>query len=446
MSFLDDIVVQIIPGAPSVSRVGFGIPALVGTTGQRSILIHGSGVSGLVVKSVVRNATVSLVIQTGAFAYAFAAGVVTIDIPAATLVRELVADFNINAPTDVTDVISIEALKTGSGILGLLAETPLEFETFRELVQIEQLNFFFDKTDPEFKILTNMFGSRPAPLKIFLFDVFNSADIAADIATNDNGRWYALLTNATDETTQQIISDYADSVTRLFIYVSDDAGRLDIIQSSRTAALIHDAPDDHPEASWMAQSLPSEPGAITWKWQNVLKGQIANAVADVNALLNVRNKKGQSYVEGNGVSYVDEGITSDPDQNTYIDDRRSQDFIQINLNADLLQMFLNASKAGTKISYTNAGIAQIGDVIERRLSLAGVAKIIALVETAEQAELSSDGAFRFNIKLPTVEDLIANNPNIKATRVLPDIKFSYIPAGAIHEVKPITGRVIITEG
>lgn len=446
MSAIKDIVVQVIPGAPSVARQGFGIPAIVGLTGQRSVLITGTGSSGLIAKSTPRNHTVSLEIVVGAiYAYAFAAGTVTIDIPAGSNVRDLVADFNANAPSIVTDELTLEALTTGSGALGIISPTALTFEQFREIFAITQADNFFDITDPEYIMLANMLASKPAPLKVVLIDLFGTSDIATDIAAFDDGSWYAALTNSIVEAEQQSLSDYVDDKLRIALIVNSDEGVLDNIQSRRTAIVIHDAPNDHPEASWAAKALPENPGSITWKFLNSLQGQTANATATLSALQNVRDKKGQSYVEANGVSYMDEGKTTDPATTTFLDLVRSQDWVQSNLTADLNQLFFDAAAAGSKIPYTDAGIAQIESVIRNRLSLAGVAGIIAPVETSAQAELSSDGNFRFSISVPTRAEVLANDPSDITNRILPDITFQYVEAGAIHEVKPVIGRVILSE-
>ena len=450
MAAIKDIIVQVIPGAPTVARVGFGVPMLVGFTGSRAVLISGSGTSGIVAKSVTRQADIELEITNGAiFAYVFtpgAPGNVAIEVPVGTLVRELIADFNANAPTSVTDEISLEALTTGSGVLGLISPAELlTFTSFLEIQDISQIQFFYDTTDEEYEILSNMFGSKPSPIKIFLLDVFGSVDVPGDIETVNDGSWYAIITTSITESEQQEISDYVDDKIRLFLMTNLDEAVLDNIQSRRTAVIIHNAPGDHPEASWAAKNLPSDPGSITWKWTSALQGQAPNIVATLTALINVRNKKAQSYVTKNSVNYVDEGQTTDPNAQTFIDQVRSQDWIQLNLEADLLQLFINASAAGSKIPYTDSGISQVIEVISKRLALAGAAGIIAPVETQLQAELSYDGLFRYQIKIPTRAEIEANTPANITNRILDSVDFSYVEAGAIHGVKPITGRVILTE-
>lgn len=443
-NFLEDIIVQIIPGAPTVSRVGFGIPLVIGTTGQRAVLITGSGPSELVAKSVIRNATIALVIQAGAvYAYAFAGGVVTIDIPPGALVRDLVADFNANAPGTVTAVMSIESGTTGSGAVGVIASTPLTFTKFKQLVQADQLKHLYDTDDTEFKMVSNMFGQRPTPVAIYLLDVFSDlADIGAAIAANDTGVWYAAVTNSLDEAQIQSMIDYIENKQRMLFAVSSDKDVLTRIKSRRISWVIHDKPNDHPEASWLARNLPATPGSITWKWANSLVGQEFNAVVSVDDLLFIRNNNGQSYVRANGVSLMDEGRTNDPAGLTYIDSVRSQDYIDLNMTADIQQAFIDADNAGQKIPYTDSGFDIIGGKVESRLNLSGKAGIIAAVETAQEAEDSTDGTFVFKVNVPTRAQIKADDPGQIAARNLPGITFSYREAGALHEVKTITGRVI----
>ncbi len=447
MAFLEDIIVEVIPGAASVSRVGFGIPAIVGTTGQRSVLKTGTGTSQLIAKSTSRHNVVSLEIVAGAvFAYAFAGGTVTIDVPAGALVRELVADFIANAPSIVTDELTIEAGTTGSGAVGLITPTPLTFLDFFSFTDIEQLRFFYDSTDGEFIMASNMLASSPSPIQIYIIDVFaDLADIGAKIALHDTGAWYALVTNSLIEAEQQAISDFVDDKQRLFFMTDSDSSILLTIQSRRTAILIHDAPDDHPEASWVAKNLPQTPGSLTWKNTNPLQGQLPNVTADLSALQFIRDNGGQSYVVANGISLVDEGRTNDPNGITFIDQVRSQDWVDLNMTADIAQLFADAGASGSKIPYTDRGIATIGTSVEKRLKLAGEAGIIAPVETAEQAEVSTDGAFRFRVVLPTRQSILDSDPGQITARNLPGITFQYIEAGAIHEVKTITGRVVLSE-
>lgn len=456
MPAINDIQVSVSPAPSSASRVGFGVPLLVGFTGSRSVLITGSGVSGLVAKTINRQAVVSLEITvTGSsYTYNVAGTKVEWTVPAGALVREAVADFNSNAPSSVTNLISVEALTTGSGTLAAISETDLEFDTYQQIVDISQLQYYYDEDDKEYVITQNILASRPTPGQLYLLDVFEAAyveEVSALIDAVDDGNWYMVHTTSTAEAEQQEISDWVNTKTKIALFTvldSSAVSRLGTVQGYRTGYLVHDAPDDHPEASWSAKNLPNVPGQATWKHTQNLQGQTVNTTTTLSDLLAIRAAQGQAYTKKSGISFVNEGLLNDPNatssNRTYIDQVWSRDWIEVNLQADLLELFTNAAAAGKKISYTDAGIAQVVGVIVRRLQLAAANGIIAPVETTEQAELSSDGQFRFRVTAPTRAEVEASNLSDITSRVLNNVEFSYVEAGAVHEVT-VTGRVVLTE-
>ena len=452
---IEDIIVQIIPGAPTVSRVGFGVPLLIGTTGQFGVLISGSGTSEIIYRTSVRQGVTDIRVTevVGAFTYNSSPGLIIITYPPGTLVRDLITDFDANAGAPIQAILELKTSGNGSGLVVPVGQTtpsiidvPLAFEIFREIQDASQVDNFYDETDPEHIMVTNIFASVPHPVTMFLLDVFNAGDLGLLISDNDDGSWYAMITDSQIEATQQIIVDHADGNKRLPILDAPDLTLVNAIKSTRPAWLVHDASTDFPAASWTAKNLPQDPGAITWKFTSNLQGQTANLTASLTDLLNTRNAGAQSYVLQNGVSIVDEGQTNDPAgaQKTFIDQIRSRDFISINMEADLNQLFIDQSVAGLKVPYTDAGIAQVVTIVSNRLRLAGLQGIIAPIESSAQALVASDDTFRFRVDFPTRAQIVLAKPGNITARLLEDITFQYIDSGAIHEVKPITGRVVLT--
>lgn len=448
MPAINDIVISLSSAAATAARQAFGVPLLLGFTGQRAILVSGAGASGIVYKSVVRNdSAVTVVVETGpGFAYAAVGSAVTITVPVGTIVRDLIADFNANAGAPVKALISLERLSTGSGIVPLIAvATNLAFTAYRDIRDITQLDYYYDDTDIEYIAIGNYLASRPTPGRLYLLDVFGTVDIAADIATYDTGDWWLILSTSTTEANLQIIADYVNIRQRAMLAVSSDVAILDTVQGRNVMFIIHPAPDDHPEISLAAYKLPAQPGSTTWKFAGPLQGQTPNTTSTLDQLITVRNNRGQSYVTRSGISYVDGARMNDPTAIVYMDQVISRDWVSLNMEVDLLELFTQASARNEKISYTNAGIQKITGVIERRLSIAGQFDIIAPVETPAQAEASSDGVYRFNVKSKTREFIEANSPNDITNRVLNYVEFQYVEAGAIEGINPVTGRVIITE-
>ena len=201
---IEDIIVSIIDGTATVSRVGFGIPVLAGKTGQRSVLIKGSGVTELVAKSVTRQAAILLEITEDiAFGYVFNVDTVEITVPAGTKVRDLIADFNANAPVAVTDEMTLETSGTGSGAVVLIpVPEELTFLDYYPITSTDGIKYFYDTTDTEYKMIKNIFGSTPTVAKMFVLDVFGST-LTTKLTANDNGDWWAVLTTSLIEADHQ---------------------------------------------------------------------------------------------------------------------------------------------------------------------------------------------------------------------------------------------------
>jgi len=450
MAAIKDIIVSVSSATATAARQAFGIPLLVDFIGQRSILIKGSGASGIVYKSVVRNdtgLTVSVITGvTAGYVYTLTTKALVIELPSTgSTVRDLIADFAANAPGPVKALFSLVRTDTGSGAVPLHAATPLAFTTFQDIRDISQLLYYYDTTDVPYKVIGNYLASRPTPGRLYLFDAFSilDADLATQLAVHDTGDWYTILHTTATEAKVHILSDYVNNAVRTLLTVSNDVTITGRVQGGRTLFVIHDAPDDHPEISLAAFKLPAQPGSTSWKFAGPLQGQTPNRTATLTDLLAVRAARGNSYVEKSGLQYMDGARMNDPAVVVYMDQVQSRDWISLNLQADLEELFVRASQRNDKIDYTTeGGIEQIKGVIERRLSLAGKYGIIARIENEDQSALSADGAYQFNVTAPSRLEVLANNPSDITNRVLNNVVFQYVEAGAIEGVT-VTGRVVL---
>jgi len=82
-----------------------------------------------------------------------------------------------------------------------------------------------------------------------------------------------------------------------------------------------------------------------------------------------------------------------------------------------------------KVPYDNRGIAQV------------VAQLITVLELAFRQGIiaaNADGVPMYSVTAPSREEIPVND---RAARVLPDISFEFILAGAIHKVAPIRGII-----
>lgn len=447
---IKDIVIRVIDGVITATGVNFSVPLVIGFTGSRYVISAGSGISSLVARSVERGVFFSLeiVIDEGASDFAYALGSendLVITCPPNKRIRDLIADFNTNAPDPVTDLVELISPDTGAGVIGALASTDATQINYQRVEDIAQIVYFYDGTDPEYKMVLNMLAASPTPGVVYLLNAFEKTgdDLTNLIRLYDFGHWFCALTTALDEARQMTISDYINSVDRIALFTSNLVARLDVVKGDHVAYVIHNKPEDHPEVSWAAHNLPDVP-QVGWKWTPFLYGQTANTEATLTDLLNVREKKGNSYVTNNGVDYMD-GSHLNSASGLHIDQIISRLWIKINLELDLQNLFTQTAARNERIPYTDGGIGKITGVIAKRLNIAGSLSVIAPVETPAQASKSFDGQYRFSITAATRTEIEAARPADITARKLKGIRYAYIEAGAIEEVE-ITGVILLTEG
>jgi len=452
MSFIEDIIVNVVPGQATAAREGFN-PAVVSLTGQRSVLIHGSGVSGLVAKSDVRNAAVTLeiVVSGASFIYLVGTNDVHITVPTGTTVRGIISDFDTNVDPEAVQaraLINLEALTTGSGLVTALAVTALAFNPYFAVQNISQLQYYFDPTDAAYVMIQNYLATPGHTQNIYLIDAFGLTDatLRTRIGLYDHGDWIVLMADTVTEARQAEITTYVDGVDRVAIFTSTDKTILQRVKSSHVAFLIHDAATSHPESSWAAKGLAvATPGANNWKFIKDLQGQLPNSAATLTDLIDVRTANGQSYVSEHGFNLVDNNkmVTIDGSALSIMS-VLSRFWVKFNLTADLLELLVNASAVNSKVPYTDGGIAQVVGVISRRLTLAGTLGLIAPVSTSDDAANSSDGKYKFRITAPTYAQIVANTPANITAGILAGISFTYVEAGSIDIINPVNGYVVLS--
>lgn len=455
MAAINDIIVSVINGSMTATGVNFGVPLLIGFTGSKTIVRWGSGNSGAVAVSVDPQVVFTLrVIVTGS-SYIYAIGSendVTITVPTTARVRDLLTDFAANASAPIQALIGLQATGTGSGLVEQTLDADDVLTTlgsagisYLKVIDISQLQYYYASTSTEYKMVQNVLASSPSPNVIYVLDCYGKtgSTLTSYIALYDVGQWYIAMTTATDQTTQQTLADHFDSIKRIILFVSNVIARPTVVGNGRVSGIIHDVIADHPEAAWAAKALPNVPGQ-GWKFLSDLQGQTPNTTSTLTDLITVRENKAQSYITKNGLNYVDGSQMWDQTQQIYIDQVIGRDWISLNLETDLLTLFVRAAAQGSKIPYTDGGINQVLSTIANRLTTAGKLGIVAPVETQIQAAASYDGLFRFNVTSLTRTEIEQQSPTDITNRVLSGVKYSYIENTPIEKVE-VTGIILLTE-
>ena len=253
------------------------------------------------------------------------------------------------------------------------------------------------------------------------------ADITAVREENDD--WYGLiLTNASSacilaaavyiEANIKIMVTQSADTEILSASVSDDvASQLKTAGYARTAILYHPKDSQYAGAAWMGKCFPKDPGSITWKFKT-LAG--VDSVSLTDTQVGVLEGKGcNHYTTVAGIAITQQGVTSSGE---FIDVTRSVDFIRARLQEYIYARLANADK----IPFTDQGIA----IIE--------AEVRAVMQLSiDQGILAADPAP--TVTVPLAADVSTAD---KAIRLLDNVEFEAVLAGAIHKVI-VTGVVSV---
>lgn len=256
----------------------------------------------------------------------------------------------------------------------------------------------------------------------------DTALTAIKIADND---WYGIA--FVDRTQAQVekVADWTESNEKLFITASADSDILDTTvgaDSSTIAAYVKDASyvrsaviysalaaSSYPDAAWLGRCLPLDAGSITWAYKTLsgITPDDLTATQRTNALA----KNANIYETVADVSITEFGTTGDGE---FIDVTRGIDWLKSEMQADIYQMLVNQDK----VPYTDKGIASFEGKVRAALEAGIDRNFIASITS---------------ISTPAAASVSAAN---KAARLLQDVEFVAVLAGAIHTVE-IQGVVTV---
>jgi hypothetical protein len=247
-------------------------------------------------------------------------------------------------------------------------------------------------------------------------------------ALDGNDAWYTLVTDAHSEAEIAALAGNVETLRKLFLCSSADdevltavttdiASDLEAANYARTALFWHERTATFPEAAWGGKVLPLDPGSETWKFKT-LAGIVASTLDPTNTT-NLDNKNANHYQTVAGVDITAEGTTASGE---FIDVTRFVDSLQ----ADIEEHVFARLAASAKIPFTDAGIA----IIENELRG-------SLLRGITSGGLAADPAP--TVTVPRAADV---DPLDKADRILRDVLFTAVLAGAIHKLV-INGRLTV---
>ena len=253
--------------------------------------------------------------------------------------------------------------------------------------------------------------------------------VATDLAAIDvvDSDWYALLTGYNSPAYVAAAAAYIE--TQKKIYIADDCGTLSITAAvggggndladnlhtsnyQRTAIAWHAAPAAMLGASWAGKRLPIDPGGETWKFAQ--PSGISGSTLTATHRVNLRAKQANWLEASGGVTFMQEGYVAGT-TNLFIDVTRALDWLNSEIQLDLLAMLLSVDKQ----PFTDSG---------GRAAIKGT--LLGTLQRGVQAGvLSPDVAL--SVTVPKVAEISTAN---RTARHFAGVTWSAQLSGAIHKV------------
>lgn len=288
-------------------------------------------------------------------------------------------------------------------------------------------------TDAVYKMANAIFAQNPSVSRVVVGRADSGdatvADSLAAIQAEDNS-WYGLAVDQTFDADVASIAEWVEANKRVGFYWTTDPDVVDATKNTDIASVLkgmaydravtiwHPTPDtgaDYPNAAWMGEGFPYEPGSSTWAYKT-LKGITPDNVAGKETTL--QNKNCNYYSEVGGVNITQEGKVASGE---WIDIIIGTDWIEARLRESVYSAFVN----NRKIPYDDTGIAVIEGLVKGVLN-----------EAASKGILQADSIV---VTVPRYADISQAD---KIARKLPDVKFTALYQGAIHRTT-INGTISV---
>lgn len=291
----------------------------------------------------------------------------------------------------------------------------------------------YSDSSNEYKAAALAFGQSSTLDKVLIGQVLSDesyADAYWLIAKEINNNFYAVMITSKEEEDQLAISELVETGSKIFGISSNDKG---ILNSEDTNNILHKlnelgrkrsfviynsnaASGVYPEAAWFGLMLTKLAGSSTWAYKS-LSGFAADKLSS-NEIEAIDSKCGNYFAP---LARQNAMFTGKMAGGEWIDIVRGLDLVRSHIQTSIGNALIHSEK----IAYTNQGIAVIEASIRH-----------ALNDAAEMNIVDKDS---ITVTAPDVRKISASD---KKNRILPNVKFEAILAGAIHKLK-IQGSISI---
>lgn len=309
---------------------------------------------------------------------------------------------NVNATDNTTD-LDVEAADSPGGVTPTPA-VPFTVEYDKSLIEVHD-----DTPDPGL-----------------------AADLSDVRDVNDN--WYGVTGDWFGEAEATVMATAIEALQRIHGWnsqdtdvldnaVTDDAfSNLNASAFERSFGFWHTKPHEFPAAAWIGEIFPFDPGESTWKFKTLAGVPFDTFTgAETTALV---AKKANHLIRVAGNNITTEGVMH---QGEFIDTVRGIDFVAQRIAEDVFLTLFTPRK----VPYTDQGASMIQGTVD------------AVLQSATREGGGSGQIFTPDpapvVTVPLVADIAAAT---RASRTLPDVRFTATLAGAVHKVE-VRGTVTV---
>lgn len=329
----------------------------------------------------------------------------------------------------------------------------------KEYLSLAAVELDFVSTTDEYKAAKAYFNqdpfnkNQPEKMLIGCWDKVGLETIsdALQAIRNVNDEWYSMgITSAlrTDEVNLELLATEIEAMRKVLIIDSNNADMLTLTSTTnllyvlrnkgtmgykRTLIAYHDDVTLYPAWSIMGKFLPLGAGKSQMAY-HILAGASAGAdIIDAAAITEVEKdnlfqNNGNTTVGQAGQVFFYQGVMvggkNIDKEGEWFDIVRGIDFLQARTEEGLLSLLLEKADAGSKVPFTDAGIAMVKNRLQNLLEVYGVEQGILV-----------DGSISI-----TVPKRIDTTTEDRDDRLLRDVDFTADLAGAIGKVV-VRGRV-----
>ncbi|TDI74602.1 MAG: DUF3383 family protein [Betaproteobacteria bacterium] len=245
---------------------------------------------------------------------------------------------------------------------------------------------------------------------------------------NETNDWYGLAIYARTFAAIEEVSDWIQGIgsanPKLFVGQSADVGILDPAVDTdivsvlgaksafRTAIIYNADSTEFSDCGWMGEQLPKDPGSSTWAYKQISLSTPTDFAAGEKEAAHGKNCNTYDVVASTNIT--EEGKVLDGPSGEYIDIIRGVDWITVNVQADLFALIVQ----NPKIPYTSNGIGICVLTVRNTLK---TAQNMGILSTDSEPVVTA----------PDIVDVPAAD---KANRLLNDLDFSAVLAGAIQKI------------